>query len=109
MKKNILFHKLLTLISVVMLLSCFGLNEKNNKMATILLTNINLTCTDCNSEVNKIIQSIEEIEYYELWINNEKTTILLNIEYDYKKITMDQINTIITSHGYSMELLNNKE
>ena len=40
MKKNILFHKLLTLISVVMLLSCFGLDEKNNKMATILLTNL---------------------------------------------------------------------
>ena len=61
MKKNILFHKLLTLISVVMLLSCFGLDEKNNKMATILLTN--LTCTDCDSEVNEIIQSIEAIEY----------------------------------------------
>ena len=61
-----------------MLLSCFGLDEKNNKMATILLAN--LTCTDCNSEVNKIIQSIEEIEYYELWINNGATIILLNIE-----------------------------
>ena len=104
-KKNILFHKLLTLISVVMLLSCFGLDEKNNKMATILLTN--LTCIDCDSEVNKIIQSIEEIEYYELWINNGKTTILLNIEYNYKKITINQINTMIASHGYRVELLNN--
>ncbi|SVD73439.1 uncharacterized protein METZ01_LOCUS426293, partial [marine metagenome] len=27
MKKNILFHKLLTLISVIMLLSCFGLDQ----------------------------------------------------------------------------------
>ena len=107
MKKNILFHKLLTLISVVMLLSCFGLDEKNNKMATILLTN--LTCIDCDSEVNEIIQSIEEIEYYELWINNEKTTILLNIEYNYKKITINQINTMITSYGYRVELLNNKK
>ena len=107
MKINILFHKLLTLISVVMLLSCFGLDEKNNKMATILLTN--LTCTDCDSEVNKIIQSIEEIEYYELWINNERTTILLNIEYNYKNTTIDQINTMIASHGYRVELLNNKE
>ena len=107
MKKNILFHKLLTLISVVMLLSCFGLDEKNNKMATILLTN--LTCTDCDSEVNEIIQSIEEIEYYELWINNEKTTILLNIEYNDKETTIDQINTMIASHGYRVELLNNKE
>ena len=107
MKKNILFHKLLTLISVVMLLSCFGLDEKNNKMATILLTN--LTCIDCDSEVNKIIQSIEEIEYYELWINNEKTTILLNVEYNYKKTTINQINTMIASYGYSVELINNKE
>ena len=90
-----------------MLLSCFGLDEKNNKMATILLTN--LTCTDCDSEVNKIIQSIEEIEYYELWINNEKTTVLLNIEYNHKKTTIDQINTVIASHGYRVELLNNKE
>ena len=90
-----------------MLLSCFGLDEKNNKMATILLTN--LTCIDCDSEVNKIIQSIEEIEYYELWINNGKTTILLNIEYNYKKITIDQINTMIASHGYRVELLNNNE
>ena len=107
MKKNILFHKFLTLISVVMLLSCFGLNENNNKVATILLTN--LTCIDCDDEVNNIIQSIEEIEYYELWINNEKTIILLNIEYNYKKITISQINTMITSYGYSIELLNNKE
>ena len=90
-----------------MLLSCFGLDEKNNKMATILLTN--LTCTDCDSEVNEIIQSIEEIEYYELWINNEKTTILLNIEYNDKETTIDQINTMIASHGYRVELLNNKE
>ena len=90
-----------------MLLSCFGLDEKNNKMATILLTN--LTCIDCDSEVNKIIQSIEEIEYYELWINNEKTTVILNIEYNYKKTTIDQINTMIASHGYGVELLNNKE
>ena len=88
-----------------MLLSCFGLDEKNNKMATILLTN--LTCTDCDSEVNEIIQSIEEIEYYELWINNEKTVVLLNIEYDDKKTTIEQINIIITSHGYRAELLNN--
>ena len=107
MKKNILFYKLMPLISVVMLLSCFGLDEKNNKMATILLTN--LTCTDCDSEVNKIIQSIEEIEYYELWINNEKTTILLNIEYNYKKTTINQINTMIASHGYRIEILNSKE
>ena len=107
MKKNILLHKLLALISIVMLLSCFGLDEKNNKMATILLTN--LTCTDCDSEVNEIIQSIEEIEYYELWINNEKTTILLNIEYNDKETTIDQINTMIASHGYRVELLNNKE
>ena len=90
-----------------MLLSCFGLDEKNNKMATILLTN--LTCTDCDSEVNKIIQSIEEIEYYELWINNDKTTVILNIEYNYKKTTINQINTMIASHGYRVELLNNKE
>ena len=89
-----------------MLLSCFGLDEKDNKMATILLTN--LTCIDCDSEVNEIIQSIEEIEYYELWINNERTTILLNIEYNYKKTTIGQINTMITSHGYNAELLNNK-
>ena len=72
MKKNILFHKFLTFISVFMLLSCFAL-DANNKMSTILLTN--LTCTDCDGEVNEIIQSIEEIEYYELWINNEKTII----------------------------------
>ena len=89
-----------------MLLSCFGLDE-NNKMATILLTN--LTCTDCDSEVNKIIQSIEEIEYYELWINNGKTTILLNIEYNYKKTNINQINSMIASHGYRVELLNDKK
>jgi copper chaperone CopZ len=108
MKKNILSHKLLTLISVIFLLSCFGLDGNNkNHMATILLTN--LTCIDCDSEVNNIIQSIEEIEYYELWINNEKTTILLNIEYDYNKTTIEQINLIITSYGYRVELLNNKQ
>jgi len=107
MREKNLFHKLLTLMSVILLLSCFGLDENNNnKMATILLTN--LTCIDCDSEVNNIIQSIEEIEYYELWINNEKTTILLNIKYNYKRTTIDQINLIITSYGYRAELLSNK-
>ena len=109
MKKNILFHKFLTLISVVMLLSCFGLNVNNNKVATTTILLTNLTCIDCDDEVNNIIRSIEEIEYYELWINNEKTMILLNIEYNYKKITINQINTMITSYGYRVEVLNNKE
>ena len=106
MKKNILFHKFFTLISVVMVVSCFGINGNDNKMTTILLTN--LSCEYCQGEVSEIIQSIEDIEYYELWINNDKTVILVNIRYN-NKITVDRINTIIASHGYNVELLNSKK
>ena len=90
-----------------MVVSCFNINENNYKTTTILLTN--LSCQDCQSEINEIIQSMEDIEYYEIWVNNGKTMILINIKYNYKKITIDRINTIIASHGYGVELLNDKK
>ena len=106
MKKNILFHKFFTLISVIMVVSCFGINGNDNKMTTIVLTN--LSCEYCYDEVSEIIQSIEDIESCEYNISNDKTVMILNITYN-NKITADHIHTIVASNGYNVELLNSKK
>ena len=107
MKKNILFHKLLIFIVVISSISCFVTNKDSQQMTTIVITN--LSCSDCSNEIDGMINDIQGIEYYEIWMNNDNTVALLNFRYNSEKNNLNKINDKITSNGYSIELINTKE
>jgi len=107
MKKNILFHKLLIFITVIASISCFSTNINSQEMSTIVITN--LSCSDCNKEIDEMINNMHGIEYYEIWMSNDNTVVLLNFRYNSKKIDLQKISDKITSNGYSIEIINAKE
>ena len=107
MKKNILFHKLLIFIVVISSISCFVANKDSQQMTTIVITN--LSCSDCSNEIDEMINDIQGIEYYEIWMNNDNTVALLNFRYNNDKTDLNKINDEITSRGYSIELISTKE
>ena len=107
MKKNILFHKLLIFIAVISSISCFSTNINSQQMSTIVIRD--LSCSDCNKEIDDMINDINGIEYYEIWMSNDNTIVLLNFRYNSKKIDLQKISAKIASNGYSIELINTKE
>ena len=107
MKKNILFHKLLIFIVVISSISCFVANKNSQQMTTIVITN--LECSDCNNEIDEMIGAINGIDYYEIWINNDNSVVLLNFKFNSEKVDLNIINDIITSYGYKVDMINTKE
>ena len=102
-----MFHKLLIFIVVVSSISCFVANKDSQQMTTIVITN--LSCSDCSNEIDEMINDIQGIEYYEIWMSNDNTVALLNFRYNSKKIDLKIINDEITSNGYSIDVINAKE
>ena len=107
MKKKILFHKLLIFIVVISSISCFVANKTSQHMTTIVITN--LECSDCNNEIDGMISNINGIEYYEIWMSNDNSVVLLNFRFNSEKINLEEINGQIKSKGVNVELINSKE
>ncbi len=106
MKKNILFHKILIFSIIITSISCFNVNKNTLNASTIVITN--LSCNDCNMKINEMIENIDGIKYHEIWISNDKNVLLLNIQFNNKKITLEQIKENIKSQGFTVELINSK-
>ena len=56
-------------------------------MTTIVITN--LECSDCNNEINEMINNINGIEYYEIWMSNDNSVALLNFRFNSQKINLE--------------------
>jgi len=102
-----LFHKFIIIIALILSISCYVNNNPSQQMTTMVLTN--LPCSDCKNEIEIMIDKIDGIHEYEIWMNNEKTVVLLNFKYNNNKIQINEISNKITSNGYSIELINSKE
>ena len=76
-------------------------------MTTIVITN--LECSDCNNEIDEMINNINGIEYYEIWMSNDNSVALLNFRFNSEKINIEEINEQIKSRGFNVELINSKK
>tara|TARA_B100001750_G_scaffold191482_1_gene161901 strand:+ start:467 stop:697 length:231 start_codon:yes stop_codon:yes gene_type:complete len=76
-------------------------------MTTIVITN--LECSDCNNEINEMINNINGIEYYEIWMSNDNSVALLNFRFNSEKVNLEEINEQIKSRGFNVELINSKK
>ena len=76
-------------------------------MTTIVITN--LECSDCNNEINEMINNINGIEYYEIWMSNDNSVALLNFRFNSQKINLEEINDQIKSRGFNVEIINSKK
>lgn len=104
MKKNILFHKILIFGIIIASISCFNRNKNTQNASTIVITN--LSCDECTTEINTIIENLNGIDYHEIWISNDNSVLLLNIKFDNKKITLEAIKEDIKSQGFTVDLIN---
>tara|TARA_S200000501_G_scaffold101423_2_gene94924 strand:+ start:22870 stop:23193 length:324 start_codon:yes stop_codon:yes gene_type:complete len=104
MKKNILFHKILIFSIIFASISCFNTNKNIPNASTIVITN--LSCDDCTMEINAIIKNLDGIDYHEIWISNDSSVLLLNIQFNDKKITLEKIKEDIKSEGFTVDLIN---
>ena len=104
MKKNILFHKILIFSIIIASISCFNANKNTINASTIVITN--LSCDDCTLEITELIENINGIDYHEIWISNDESVLLLNIQFDNKKITLEAIKEDIKSQGFTVHLIN---
>ena len=76
-------------------------------MTTIVITN--LECSDCNNEIDEMINNINGIEYYEIWMSNDNSVALLNFRFNSEKVNLEEINEQIKSRGFNVELINSKK
>jgi len=76
-------------------------------MTTIVITN--LECSDCNNEIDEMINNINGIEYYEIWMSNDNSVVLLNFRFNSEKVNLEEINEQIKSRGFNVELINSKK
>jgi len=76
-------------------------------MTTIVITN--LECSDCNNEIDEMINNINGIEYYEIWMSNDNSVVLLNFRFNSEKVNLEEINEQIKSRGFNIELINSKK
>ena len=104
MKKNILFHKILIFSIIIASISCFNGNKNTINASTIVITN--LSCDDCALEITELIENINGIDYHEIWISNDESVLLLNIQFDNKKITLEKIKENLKSKGFTVDLIN---
>ena len=104
MKKNILFHKILIFGIIIISISCFNTNKNTQNASTIVITN--LSCDDCTMEINAMIENLDGIDYHEMWISNDSSVLLVNIQFNDKKITLEEIKEDIKSQGFTVDLIN---
>jgi len=76
-------------------------------MTTIVITN--LECSDCNNEIDEMINNINGIEYYEIWMSNDNSVVLLNFRFNSEKVNLEEINEQIKSRGFNIELINSEK
>ena len=76
-------------------------------MTTIVITN--LECLDCSNKIDEIINNINGIEYYEIWMSNDNSVALLNFRFNSQKINLEEINDQIKSRGFNVEIINSKK
>ena len=57
-------------------------------------------------EINAIIKNLDGIDYHEIWISNDSSVLLLNIQFNDKKITLEEIKEDIKSEGFTVDLIN---
>ena len=57
-------------------------------------------------EVTEVIENINGIDYHEIWISNDESVLLLNIQFDNKKITLEKIKENLKSKGFTVDLIN---
>ena len=76
-------------------------------MTTIVITN--LECSDCNNEIDEMINNINGIEYYEICMSNDNSVALLNFRFNSEKVNLEEINEQIKSRGFNVELINSKK
>tara|TARA_Y100001935_G_scaffold69495_1_gene58172 strand:- start:1650 stop:1835 length:186 start_codon:yes stop_codon:yes gene_type:complete len=57
-------------------------------------------------EINTMIENLDGIDYHEMWISNDSSVLLLNIQFNDKKITLEEIKEDIKSQGFTVDLIN---
>ena len=53
-----------------------------------------------------MIENLDGIDYHEMWISNDSSVLLLNIQFNDKKITLEEIKEDIKSQGFTVDLIN---
>ena len=53
-----------------------------------------------------MIENLDGIDYHEIWISNDNSVLLLNIQFNDKKITLEEIKEDIKSQGFTVDLIN---
>ena len=53
-----------------------------------------------------MIENLDGIDYHEIWISNDENVLLLNIQFDNKKITLEKIKENLKSKGFTVDLIN---
>ena len=99
MKKIILFKNLYLILLSSILLCCYA-NNDSSSIATFTLMNNN--CTDCHTKLINDISSISGVNQSDGFISHDSNIIIININYNAKVISVEEINDFIASKGYSL-------
>tara|TARA_B100001013_G_C24373977_1_gene349334 strand:- start:280 stop:588 length:309 start_codon:yes stop_codon:yes gene_type:complete len=99
MKKFILFP-LYFLIIGFLIISCFN-NPKETTSTMLILKNVD--CQDCYEEISTIIKATRGIYDLDITQSEDKSTILILIEYNPEIGDMDKIKMKLILKGYEID------
>ena len=108
MKKFILFPSYLLIISLLSI-GCYNNPEQTTSSAMIILKNVHEKdvehdCKDCHKQIYTIIKSVRGIHDIDITQSEDKSTILILIEYNHKIGNLSEIKRNLVSKGYELDL-----
>ena len=107
MKKFILFPLYLLIIGLLSI-GCYN-NPKQTTSAMIIVKNAHIEegdhdCTDCYKKIYTIISNTKGIHDINITQSEDKSTVLILIEYNHKIGNLSEIKRNLILKGYSIEL-----
>tara|TARA_Y100000588_G_C13494792_1_gene602585 strand:- start:70 stop:378 length:309 start_codon:yes stop_codon:yes gene_type:complete len=99
MKKFILFKSLFILLVVLISSSCYS-NKNINSVATLTL--INNSCADCHIKLMEDLDSYPGINESDGFISQDSSIIVINVSYNMKLTSIEEINSFIISQGFDI-------
>ena len=108
MKKFILFPSYLLIISLLST-GCYNNPKQTTSSAMIILKNVHEKdvehdCKDCHKQIYTIIKSVRGIHDIDITQSEDKSTILILIEYNHKVGSLSEIKRNLVSKGYELDL-----
>ena len=99
MKKIILFKNLYLILLSSILLCCYASSDSSS-IATFTL--INTSCSDCHTKLMNDITNIPGVNQSDGFISQDSNIVIINISYNAKVISVEEINDFIISNGFSL-------